>query len=421
MEHVVKLIDDYPDSPLPLQFLGALWARAEKWGLAYNIYQRVYEMTGRAESMNNVGLALEGMQRGQDARKWFYKARDHDPQNYKYPLNIAVTFIEDGEREKALEWAQKSLKLNPDYRNAKEVIGLACLGLGRWKEGWEGYSHMLGGKFRREVQFKDEPRWNGEKNKTVVFYGEQGLGDEILYASCLPDALGDVSQALVECDKRLEGLFRRSFPNATVFGTRRNEEVSWPNDYDIDASCAMGELPKFYRPTPQSCPKTPYLKADPEKVLMWKSLFKSYEKPVIGLAWTGGRKVTHSARRDVGVENFRPLIEGKDAVYVNLQYQDAEVGDLPIKEFRYATRTPDYDDTAGLVAALDCVVGIHTSVHHLAGALGVPALVLVPDKCSWMYALDDWPWYKNSRIVRQRGNWKKTIEGLLDDPLIRGL
>jgi ADP-heptose:LPS heptosyltransferase len=121
----------------------------------------------------------------------------------------------------------------------------------------------------------------------------------------------------------------------------------------------------------------------------------------------------------MGLEAFRPLIETVDAVYVSLQYTDAtdeiiESG-LPVREFLRATRTPDYDDTAGLVAALDYVVGIHTSVHHLAGALGVPATIMVPHAPMWAYGID-MHWYK-SKLCRQKSGeeWKQTVKRWVND------
>ncbi|MEG7772377.1 hypothetical protein U2088_15685, partial [Listeria monocytogenes] len=83
----------------------------------------------------------------------------------------------------------------------------------------------------------------------------------------------------LDCDSRLEGLFRRSFPNIEVHGTRREEEVDWIESYD--ANCPIGMLPEFLRTKASDFPKTPYLTPDPERVMQWRALFESYGKPVI--------------------------------------------------------------------------------------------------------------------------------------------
>jgi hypothetical protein len=269
-------------------------------------------------------------------------------------------------------------------------------------------------------------RWDGSPNKTVVFYGEQGIGDEVMYASCVPDAVERCKEVIVECDPRLEGLFRRSFPKAHVYGTRRVNEVEWPARHQIDARCPVGQLPQFFRPTKESCPGTPYLVADPERRVQWRALFDSWgKKPKIGLAWSGGSKHNNPEAREIGLEGFRELIESVDADWVSLQYKDPsaeiEASGMPVKHYPRATLTNDYDDTAGLVAELDLVIGPHTSVHHLAGALGVPSLILVPEKSIWIYQQPTLPWYGSATLVRQKGSWKETVASLVSHPAIRGL
>lgn len=161
--------------------------------------------------------------------------------------------------------------------------------------------------------------------------------------------------------------------------------------------------------------------ADPERRLQWRALFDSFRKPVIGICWSGGRASTQRKERAVGLEAFRTYIQRTDAVFVSLQYQDPtdEIEDalLPVKVYPRATGSADYDDTAGLVAELDHVVGIHTTVHHLAGALGVPGTVLVPSRPMWNYAHGDgYAWYGQNRYHRQRQgeSWADCIKRLPD-------
>jgi hypothetical protein len=380
----------------------------------------------RAEGWNNLGMSLEGLHRDDEARKAFLEAWQRDSKNPNYAANIALTYMEQGNYKKALEWCSKAFALEPGYGPAQTTYGMSNLALGNWKEGWPAMASSIGGKFRHEIVFGDEPRWDGTPGKTVVFYGEQGIGDEVMYASCIPDALEHCEKVIVECDPRLEGLFKRSFPSAVVYGTRRQNEVSWPAEHKIDGRCPVGQLPEFFRPTPESCPGTPYLVADPERRLQWRALFDSWgKKPKIGLCWSGGSKHNNPEHRHVGLAAFRPLIEGLDADWVSLEYKDPseEIGKsgFPVRHYPRATLTPDYDDTAGLVAELDLVIGPHTSVHHLAGALGVPSLILVPSKTIWIYRLDHMPWYSGASLVKQSGTWENTIGTLLSHPAIRGL
>lgn len=423
-----ELLNADPDDALALFLIGTVYARAERFGLAVNTFRRVVDLKpARAEGWNNLGMSLEGLHRELQAREAFRTAWGLE-KRASYAANIAVTHLDLQEYRQAIEWARRALELDDKLPGAWTTLGMASLATGDWEAGWRGYGYGVGGRFRKRVQFADEPQWRGEPVGTLVVYGEQGLGDEVMYASCLEDVPQRAERVIVECDARLQGLFRRSFPWAEVHGTRRQDAVAWLEGVQVDASVPIGGLPEFCRPTPQSCPGTPYLVADPERRVQWRALLDSWGKrPKIGLAWTGGSRHNNPKGRAIGLEAFRPLLEAVDADWVSLQYRDPsdeiEATGLPVRHFARATLTDDYDDTAGLVAELDCVIGIHTSVHHLAGALGVRSLVLVPERSMWLYALGHMPWYAKTVLFRQRPGeaWAQTIERLIDDPAVRGL
>lgn len=402
-----EVLNDDPDNVLALHIVGTIYSRASRHGIALAVFERVRDLVpNKHEAWNNVGMSLCELHRYMDARQCFQKALEL---KYcaNYLANLAVTYMNEGDQKQAIVLCKQALKMEPAHKGAWSTLGFCSLALGDWENGWKGFNHCLGGRFRKELTFQDAPRWDGTKGQTVCVYGEQGIGDEIMYASCLPDMIRDSKQVIVECDQRLEGLFRRSFPEATVYGTRRLEPT-WLPRHKLDANCAIGALPMFYRKSPKDCPQTPYLVPDPERRLQWRALFDSWgRKPVIGLCWTGGRQNTQAKARAVGLEALRPVIESIDAHWVSLQYKDAaeeirETG-LPVRHIHRAVQSPDFDDTAAFVAECDIVIGIHTTVHHLAGALGVPSIILVPQKPIWNYAHgDSLPWYKSQRFWRQR-------------------
>lgn len=356
------------------------------------------------------------------ARDAFHKALSLKA-SADYLGNIAVTFNEQGNYTDGMRWAKKALAKEPGHIGSTATLGFAQLALGDWA-GWKNYEASLGGKFRKRADLA--PDWDGSEVDSLVIYGEQGLGDEIMYASILPDAMRKAKGVLLECDSRLVGLFQRSFPSIQVEGTRRSERVWFDGPGQFDAQAAIGSLASLFRPTRESCPKLPYLVADPERRLQWRALFDSWKKPVIGIAWSGGNASTRRRDRAVGLEAFRPLIERTDAVFVSLQYKDPseeiEASGLPVKHYPRATQSPDYDDNAALICELDHIVGIHTSVHHLAGALGKPSTILVPHSPMWNYATgDSLPWYAGQMFHRQRKNeaWADCIKRLNDPDLHR--
>lgn len=411
---------DDPDNQAALFIIATAYSRAERYAIAQALFERITRLNPkRHEAWSNLGMCLQSNDDSGKARDCFRRAFEIEPRA-SYAANLATTWITDANFPEAMRWARKSLDMDPGNDAALSTLGFAQLATGDWEQGWDNYEHCLGGKFRKEIKLGDEPRWDGSPVENLFIYGEQGLGDEIMFASMVPDAMTRAQNVTLECDKRLSGLFARSFPGVEVRGTRRDERP-WANGRKFSAGCAGGSLARFFRRDKSECPRTPYLVADPERRLQWRALFDSWGKPVIGIAWTGGRANTLRKHRRVTLEAFRPLIESRpDAVFVSLQYTDADeeiaATGLPVKHLHRAVQSPDYDDTAAFVAELDEIVGVHTTVHHLAGALGKPSTILVPDKTLWNYATGDaMPWYRAQVYHRQRRSesWKDCIRRLV--------
>jgi hypothetical protein len=395
------LLRDDPDNAPALFIIATLHTRMQRFGEAIPMYERVTQLAPkRTEVLNNLGLCWQETHRPAKARGYFQRslgfARTAQTLN-----NIGVTFMDEGQYAEAMKWSDRALAMDPSHTGSMANKGFALLATGDWS-GWSLYDKCLGGKFRKELDF-GAPKWEGQPCASIVVYGEQGIGDEIAFASMIKEIPAE--RITLECDSRLEVLFRRSFPDVEVHGTRRGDK-DWAEGRKWHAQAASGSLPSILRAHRDLCPKKPYLVADPERRIMWRSLFDSKEKPVIGLCWTGGTSITRKHSRKLGLESFRKYIETHDAYYVSLQYQDAseeiaETG-LPVRQF-HELLSDDYDDTAALVAELDDIIGVHTSIHHLAGALGKSSLVLVPENPMWMYAYgDSMPWYASNRYHRQK-------------------
>lgn len=337
-------------------------------------------------------------------------------------LNLSALYLDNGRFEEAEALTRRILSVDPEHLNAQANLGFCQLALRNW-DGWKGYRNTIGSDWRPKVQYKDEPEWDGTPGKTVALYGDQGLGDEISFASMIPDALDVCAKVIIDCDARLEGLFRRSFPKARVYGTRTAKEAKWDKaDWTIDASLPLGQIGEYFRTTDESFPGTPYLIPCPDRVKMWKALFSQKGKPVIGIAWTGGVPKTNARNRRIALDDLLPLFRAIDAHWVSLQYKDSsdEIAafrakhHIDLKQYAFGTLTKDYDDTAALIASLDYVVCIQTAVAHTAGALGTPVTVLVPEATQWRYgkSQDSIPWYESLRVVRQQktGSWSHEIE-----------
>jgi tetratricopeptide (TPR) repeat protein len=347
-----------------------------------------------------------------DAIKYFLKSAELDPNYALAYANASASLVQMSKWDDAEKSAKMALECDSNELNAQLNLAHSYLAKGEWEKGWIEWDKSLGGKFRKEIVYKDEVKWDGSQGKNLVIYGEQGLGDEIFYASCIPDAIAISNKVYIECDKRLETIFKRSFPSAEVYGTRKEEDARWVDGADINARCAIGGLPQFCRPTSKSFPGTPFLVPDKDKVEMWKSMFKTWGKQVIGITTKGGTFRTNAKGRELTEEDIASLLKRKDIQLVSLDYSVERKID-GIKYFELATDAKDYDDTAALIGACDMVLGVNTTALHCSAAMGVKTWCLVPKYHQWRYAQVSMPWYRHMRLIYQDDRtWKEVIEQL---------
>ncbi len=330
--------------------------------------------------------------------------------------NLAVLMMRMAQPQEAVKWANLSLKqeISVEARQcAEENKGYASLALGDWRAGWDGYESMVGRKWRPDLN-PAIPYWDGKRGKRLLIAGEQGIGDEISFASILPDVMCDNTVTL-ECDKRLVGLFRRSFPNLEVHGTRFEKRPAWKHGREFDAHCLIGSLGWHYRTKAADFPGKPFLVADPERRAQWRVLLERLPGLKVGLAWTGGLPSSFRGRRSVTLETLAPLLKVPDVSWISLQYQDptAEIAafrekhGIVVTHWARAAQAQDIDDVAALVSAVDVVIAVTTAAVDIAGALGKECWVLVPSRPHWRYSMsgDKKVWYDSVRLFRQVKDW----------------
>lgn len=400
MPLIYAVLEEYPDDAATLHFLGYIWLMSERTVFAYQMFRRaLQEQPGNKALWTSLGRACHELQMYEDAIKFFIKSAELD-NNYALAYsNMSATLVQLSQWDDAEKAARTALDCNPTDLNSQLNLAHCYLARGEWKEGWHEWNKSLGGKFRKELIYGDEARWNGSKGRNLVIYGEQGLGDEIFYGSCINDAIRDSKHVIIDCDPRLETLFKRSFPDAEVHGTRKVDHPEWLEKAEIDARCAIGGLPEFYRLTNKDFPGSTYLLADEHKVNEWKSVLKD-KKCYIGITTHGGKKATNSKGRKLTADDLAPLLKRKDIQLVSLDY-DLEERIDGVLYFDEALTSEDYDDTAALITSLDMVMGVPTTALHCAAALGVKTWCLVPKRHQWRYAQPSMPWYRSMRLIYQ--------------------
>jgi Tfp pilus assembly protein PilF len=411
MDLLKKEMQRSPDDPRCISLAAHIYEKAGNTPVAYNLFKQatVLQPT-EASHWLNYGRCAQDLWRSQEAERAYTRALSQTTRDSTRVFiygNLGTMFIDNGDYKGAEKWVNAALKIDPQSKGALSNKGFIQLANSEWAEGWKNYGNNIGTDARRRIEYCKEDMWDGRDCDTLVLYGEQGLGDEICFASMIEDVSKKCRKLIIDCDHRLENLYKRSFPMATIYGTRHvKSNLAWKeDDQAVDYSLPIGQAAQFVRTDVKDCPQTPYLFADPERVAMWKALWKTKGKPVIGIAWSGGIYRTASDTRLAPLSEWGDLLS-IDAHFVSLQYKGDDKHPK-VHEYPYATRTKDYDDTAALVASLDMVVAVPTTVVHLAGALGTKVIAMHGPHDCWKYHCGI-PFHPATHVSWQ-GSWRETI------------
>lgn len=425
-DHLCRAIALKADDAEAHNALGAALHGLKKLDAAVAHFRRAIELKPDfAEAHSNLGYVLfREFEQFKEGAEHIETALALAPGNEAVSCNWTMVLQQQGRFDEALELSDRLLASNPGLHEVRLNRGLILLTCGKFPDGWRDYEarrHMRDFP-KRNLPWKE---WQGEslEGRTIYLYGEQGLGDEIMFASCLPDAMCHAERCIVECSPKLEILFKRSFPGAHVVGsTGDGVRAIDDNLYgQIDYQAPLGSLPKHFRRSALDFPQHDgYLRADPVRVAFWKNRLDGLGGgPRIGISWRGGVSSTRSTLRSLTLEQLRPILSCDGATFVSLQYNERGNEIAALREtcglhvHHWQEAIDNYDDTAALVCALDLVVTVQTAVAHLAGALGRTTWVMIAAVPEWRYMRDGdtMPWYPSVRLIRQRtmGEWNTVI------------
>ena len=361
-----------------------------------------------------------------EARVLLEPVLERRPGSADLHVALATALRDLGDFPGAAAQFEDALARDPAHGLARLGRGLLRLAAADFARGWDDYE----GRFqteespRRGFPFAD---WDGGSfaGRSVLVYAEQGLGDEIMFASCLPDLAAEARRVVVECDPRLAGLFARSFPTVTVVGAPRDDPSGWlDRARPIDAQVAAGSLPRRYRRAAQDFPdRAGYLRPDPERVHGYRARLAGLGPGrKIGLAWRGGLMRTRRSVRSIEPELLAPLLARTDVAFVSLQRGEveADLARMHAASGRAPLHWPgvadDPEEAGALMAALDATVAVCSATVHLGGALGLRVLALVPAHPEWRYleSGERLPWYPSVELVRQAqpGDWNPVVEAV---------
>jgi hypothetical protein len=334
-------------------------------------------------------------------------------------LNLGVTFTHMNNHTEAMNSFERALKIDPEMPEAHWNLGTALLRHAEFRRGWLEYEWRWKlPKFPSPRLQTNLPLWqNADHNIRLLIWGEQGIGDEIMFSSFLEKATLLSNDCTVRIDARLVSLFSRSFPSLKFIPS--NEPY---DDSNFDCHLPIGSLGNIFFNTPEKIANLPqaYLKANLEQTELLKSKLHNPKGITCGISWSS-KNAKLGSSRSIDLEYLLSTIDCQKIKFINLQYGDVyeEINKAQINTKQNVTTITDInnfsdlDGLASLISACDLVITIDNSTAHLSGALGKPTWILLPANAEWRWLSngDTSYWYHHVKLFRQR------VEGEWHDPM----
>jgi len=421
----LELDPEYVDAMIEL---GALYLLRNRHEEALGVLERAAELDPLSiAAQNNLAYNYARLEQYERGYELFAKLCEATPDSVLGPrINLGNALDSMGQFARSEQIYEQVLRREPNNYTARWNRATLVLAKQDFERGWDEYEYRMqqdGVWVTRLIPFRP---WKGEplRGKTILVSAEQGLGDQIMFASCLPELIRQAEKVYVECDNRLAALFIRSFPDATVLPSDHETKPRWLREVGMpDFHVPAGSLPRQFRGGLDRFPEHDgYLRPDPDKVARWAAQLAQLGPGLkVGISWRGGTSSTRRRLRSLVLADLASILGVPGCRFVNLQYGEVSgeieacARDLGVAVAHWPAAIEDYDETAALCCALDLTVSVCTSVIHLNGALGRPVWVLVPTVAEWRYGRtgsDRMPWYPSARLIRQAelGDWQTPID-----------
>jgi len=410
---------------------GMLLANQLRFGDAIDVYRKALTCAPQSpEIHNNIGNAFRRSGQGEEALAHFREAHRLKPDLASIHLNVASTLEELGRTDEAVASFDALIARTPDYVEAHYNRALGLLSAGRFVEGWSAFPWRLK-RPAANVRYEafPQPVWQGEAltGHDVLVWTEQGIGDEILTATMLPDAIAKARHVTVLCSERMVPLMRRSFPTATV-AERKEPLPTAARKPGIKWQMSQSELGLAFRRSWTDFPKRDHLlRVDPKQQAALRKKYQSARpgKRLVGISWRSTGNYEVGWLKGPELSAWAPILSAnKDVAFVNLQYGDCrpdleqvrETLGIDILHDTDVDPLRDMDRFAAQVAAMDLVISVSNTTVHAAGALGVPTWVLLAAGRGrmwyWFQEKSESPWYASLKLLRQTkaGDWGSLIE-----------
>lgn len=422
-----------PDSPLGYNNLGSVQYDLGSAEMAIETLRAaIFRMPEEAILWNSLATVLAEEGRAEESLVFYNEAVRLEPRFARGYHNLGYAYQHLGQLEEALANYDRALEyaVDPTERmESRHSRSICLIGAGQIEEGFREYEIRNSERFRAYFHHMIKaPRWTGEpvEGMKLLLVGEQGLGDEFMFANILPDVIRDLGpdgKLQIAVDHRLVPLFQRSFPEAEV-GTYDDRTLLdkdgdkalrlipfASNGNEPDMWAPMGSALHVYRKALSDFPHKPFLVPDPKRVAEFREKLSKLPGKKVGICWRSMMLEAKRAKYFSPIDGWAPVLKTEGVSFINLQYGDcaAEIAHaqekygITIHQIEGLDLRNDIDGTAALCAALDLVLSAPTAAAATAASVGAKVWFLAAGRTWPQLGTDEYPWYADTRVLTPEG------------------
>lgn len=397
-----------------LYLLSDIYLRQDYSGLAINLLMSLLDRNDKhAQAWCNLGVAFRKEDKYDEALYAWDRALQIEGDTSEVCGNIATLYSDNAQPDEAIKWLERALKCDDSNIHAHWSMALALLTKRDWAAGWDKYEYRLKLETFHTRDTLTCPVWDFEQTDHLYVHGEQGVGDEVMFLSCLDEAIRRARHVTVEVHPAVAPLVRQTWPGVSV--------VTEETKGDYTAKIAIGSLAVRFRRSEDAFPGVPYLKPDPALVEHYKARLSAVgPRPWVALAWHGGTRVTRVRDRSIELTAMKPIMDTFTCVSAQYEHTNPVLAeqrkDAGLVALDDLCLGKDLSHQAALFAAVDAVVTVQQTAVHVAGAVGAKTYGLISGNPHWRYGLSgDMPWYRSVSLYRKTSDWGSLIEKVRSD------
>ena len=390
-------------------------------------FEKVLSINPKQEqAYNSLGYSYQRINKIDESISAYKKAISINPNYAEAFNNLGIVYRDLGNLEESVNAYKKAISINPNYAEAFNNLSYTYLQQYNFDKSFKYLEWRWKSQKRIGNKFESiKPLWNGEKEKKIFIWKEQGIGDEIMFCSIIPEILNISKKVILCCDERLISIFKRSISNNIKYITNFDQISENEFDYHIP----MGSLQRLFRNKIEDYKVSAkgYLLDDKKRTSILEQNLKKNNNKLIGISWHTNSFISMKNFRNISLEKLTLSLNFPKIDFINLQYGDFseeikllnDRHNINIYDDLEIDKKNDLDGLVSLIAACDLVITIDNITAHLAGNLGISSMILLPYTSDPRWGLKDENsyLYNSVKLYRQLnlGNWDDVLKKLRKD------